>query len=237
MPESATLERPWRRYFALNFAKFLRTTFFYRTPPVATSASKVGKMCYQKVEQEDIAKKSKTYVCIEATSKGVLWQRCSKKFHKFHRKTPVSLIKLQAFRNTFSTLVCVKWDSRYRSIIFLVTTFTQQMPESSDSVYSYILMLENIIWYHHFTSIGPNSQEIVNLYQFSLGPEGLIIGTKFTISCEFSPLKVKRWYHMFSSMKKEKYKESELSGIFWVKMVTKKLEDERFSCRKVAYED
>ena len=108
------------------------------------------------------------------------------------------------------------------------------MPESSDSVYSYILMLENIIWYHHFTSSGPNSQEIVNLYQFSLGPERLIIGTKFTISCEFSPLKVKRWYHMFSSMKKKKYKESELSGIFRVKMVTKKLQDERFSFRKVA---
>ena len=38
------------------------------------------------------------------------------------------------------------------------------------------------IWYHHFTKSGPNSQEIVNFYQFSLGHRQLTIGTKFTIS-------------------------------------------------------
>ena len=49
--------------------------------------------------------------------------------------------------------------------------FTQKMPESSGSMYSSILMLENI-WYYHFTWSGPNSQEIVNLFQFSSGPPG-----------------------------------------------------------------
>ena len=40
------------------------------------------------------------------------------------------------------------------------------------------------------------------------------------ISCEFGPLRVKWWY-MFSSIKMEEYMESELSGIFQVKLVTK----------------
>ena len=74
------------------------------------------------------------------------------------------------------------------------------MPEISDSLYPSILMLQNI-WYHHFTWSGPNSQEIVNLFQFSSGPQGPTIGTKFTISCEFGPLQVKWWCHMFSNMK------------------------------------
>ena len=55
---------------------------------------------------------------------------------------------------------------------------------------------------------------------FSLGPQGLTIGTKFTISIEFSLRQVKWWYHMFSSMEKEEYMESELSDFFWVKVVT-----------------
>ena len=104
--------------------------------------------------------------------------------------------------------------------ICLVTIFTQRMSESSDSMYSSILMLENI-WCHHFTYSEPNSQEIVNFYQFSLGLWGLAIGTKFTISCEFSPLHVKWGYHLFSSMKKEEYIESEFSGIFQVKVASK----------------
>ena len=93
----------------------------------------------------------------------------------------------------------------------LATSFTQKMPESSDSMYSSILMLENI-WPHHFTWSGPNSHVIVNLFQFSLGPRGPTIGKKLTISCEFGPLQVKWWYHMFSSMKKEEYMECELSA-------------------------
>ena len=98
--------------------------------------------------------------------------------------------------------------------------FCSKMSESSDSMYSSILMLENI-WCYHFTYSEPNSQEIVNFYQFSSGLRGLAIGTIFTISCEFSPLHVKWGYHLFSSMKKEEYIESELSGIFQVKVATK----------------
>ena len=38
---------------------------------------------------------------------------------------------------------------------------------------------------------GPNSQEIVSLFQYSSGPLEPTIGTKFTISCEFGPLQAK----------------------------------------------
>ena len=61
------------------------------------------------------------------------------------------------------------------------------------------------------------------LLQFRLVPPGPIFGMKFTISCEFSPLRVKWWYHMFSSIKMEEYMESELSGIFQLKLVTKNI--------------
>ena len=44
---------------------------------------------------------------------------------------------------------------------------------------------------------------------------------KFTISCELGPLSVKWRYDMFPSIKMEEYMESELSGICWVKAVTK----------------
>ena len=73
------------------------------------------------------------------------------------------------------------------------------MPESSGSMYSSILMLENI--YHHFTWSGSNSQEIVNWFQFNSGPQGLKIGTKFTISYEIGPPKVKLWCYTFPNMK------------------------------------
>ena len=53
------------------------------------------------------------------------------------------------------------------------------------------------------------------------GPE--LNWNKFTISYEFSPLLVKWWYHMFSSIVMEEYMESELSGIFLVKLVAKNI--------------
>ena len=57
---------------------------------------------------------------------------------------------------------------------FLATSFTQKMLECSGSTYSSILMLENI-WYNHFIWSGPNSQGIMNLFQFSMGPWGTTI--------------------------------------------------------------
>ena len=63
-------------------------------------------------------------------------------------------------------------------------------------LYSSILLLRTI-WYFHFTWSGPNSQETVNLFQFSSGPWGPTIGTKLTISCEFGLLQVKWWCHVF----------------------------------------
>ena len=42
------------------------------------------------------------------------------------------------------TLIYIKWVPRDPSTIFLVTTFNQKIPERSDSIYSSVLMLENI---------------------------------------------------------------------------------------------
>ena len=106
------------------------------------------------------------------------------------------------------TLICIKWVPGDPSTIFLATSFTQRMPEISVSMYPSILMLGDI-WNYHFTLSGPNLQEIVNLFQFSSGPRGPTIGTKFTISCEFYPLQVKWWCHMFSNI--------------WVKVVVKNI--------------
>ena len=58
------------------------------------------------------------------------------------------------------TFICINWVPGDPRSIFLVTSFTWKMPESSDSIYSSIFMLENI-WYHNFNRSGPNSQEIV----------------------------------------------------------------------------
>ena len=111
------------------------------------------------------------------------------------------ILKIKIIKNisvtlrTFLTLICIKWVPGDPSIIFLATIFAQKMPESLGSMYSFILMLGNI-WYYHFTWCGPNSQEIVNLLQFSLGPRGPTIGIKSTIPCEFGPLQAK-WCHVF----------------------------------------
>ena len=90
-----------------------------------------------------------------------------------------------------------------------MTSFTEKLPESSEIMYSPTLMLENI-WYHYSTQRGQNAQEIVNFYQFKSGPREFKIEAKFTISFEFSPLQVKWWHHIFSSMKKVFY-----MGVFY----------------------
>ena len=98
------------------------------------------------------------------------------------------------------TLICTKWIPGDQINIFLVTIFAQKMPERSHSMYSSLLIIENIC-HHHFSWIGSNIQEIVNLFQFSSGPRGRTIGTKFTVSCQFGQLQGKWWCHMFSNMK------------------------------------
>ena len=61
------------------------------------------------------------------------------------------------------------------------------------------------------------------LFQFSSSPRGPIIGTKYTISCEFGLHKLKLQNHLFSSMKIEEYIEPELSCAFRVKLVAKNI--------------
>ena len=68
------------------------------------------------------------------------------------------------------TFICINWVPGDPRSIFLVTSFTSKMPESSDSMYSSIFMLENI-WYHYFNRSGPNSQEIVT-FILNMGPGG-----------------------------------------------------------------
>ena len=46
--------------------------------------------------------------------------------------------------NSNLTLICINWVPGDPHTIFLVTRFTQKMPERSDSMYSSIFMLENI---------------------------------------------------------------------------------------------
>ena len=54
------------------------------------------------------------------------------------------------------TLICVKWVPGDPSTVLLATNFIQKIPESSDSIYCSILMLENILS-HYITWSGPNS--------------------------------------------------------------------------------
>ena len=48
------------------------------------------------------------------------------------------------FLKKYLTLICINWVPGDRRTIFLVTSFTRKMPESADSMYSSIFMLENI---------------------------------------------------------------------------------------------
>ena len=74
------------------------------------------------------------------------------------------------------------------SSMFLATTFTRKMSESSDCMYSLFCMLENI-WHYHFTWSEPT--EFARNCEFcsNLGsPETLLNFNKFTTSCKFGPL-------------------------------------------------
>ena len=47
MPPTLLTKRLWRMSFPVNFAKFLRTHFHTRTPPVAASVNKNFALCAQ----------------------------------------------------------------------------------------------------------------------------------------------------------------------------------------------
>ena len=118
--------------------------------------------------------------------------------------------------NLISYIYCFwisHWISVTRSATFLATNFTRKMPESLDFMYSFTFILENIR-YLNFTEKDLIHKKLWIVLQFSSGPQGPIIRTKFTISRKFEQLQVKLCYHVFPSMKVERYMESELSGIF-----------------------
>ena len=60
------------------------------------------------------------------------------------------------------TLKCMKWVPGDSNTIFLMTSLTWKMPESSDFMHFSMFMLENI-WYHNFTGSGPYLQELLSL--------------------------------------------------------------------------
>ena len=74
----------------------------------------------------------------------------------------------------------LKWNSLVQKICLflqketshckssLTTTFTRKMPRSSDSMYFFHFMLENI-WHHHFTWSVANSQKVVKFVPI-MGP-------------------------------------------------------------------
>ena len=90
------------------------------------------------------------------------------------------------------------------------------MQESSNSMYSSIFMLKKthmIPWFYlKWTEFTRNREFCFNF---------VLIGTKFTVSFEFGLHRLKSQHHVFSSMKIEEYMESEVSGIFWVKIFAK----------------
>ena len=123
-------------------------------------------------------------------------EKCRKIFAKYLEHKIKIIQNISVTLRTFLTLICIKWFPKDPSTTFLATIFAQKMPEDSGYMYSFILML-GTIWYYHFTWSGPNSKEIVNLLQFSSGPQRPTIGTKFIIYCEFGPLQVKWWCYFF----------------------------------------
>ena len=54
------------------------------------------------------------------------------------------LYALTTFLVIYLTLICINWVPGDLRSIFLVASFTRKIPESSDSMYSSIFMLENI---------------------------------------------------------------------------------------------
>ena len=53
------------------------------------------------------------------------------------------------------------WAAEDQSTVFLASSFTQKLPESSDDMYSSIFMQEKT-WYQNFTWSRLDSQEVVN---------------------------------------------------------------------------
>ena len=90
------------------------------------------------------------------------------------------------------TLIFIKWVPGDPSSIFLATLFTQKMLEGSGSMYSSILMLENMIssFYLKWIEFTRNC-EFVPIYFGSPGTQNWNKIHNFTISCEFGPLQVK----------------------------------------------
>ena len=86
------------------------------------------------------------------------------------------------------------------------------MPENAGSMCSFILILENI-WYH-FTWGAQNSQEIVDLFQFSSVPRGPTLAFRFHAFPEIPKMSETRAHKKLSF---QHYHETKMSQImvFW----------------------
>ena len=123
------------------------------------------------------------------------------------------------------TLICLKWVPRDTSTIFVLTAFTQKMLESWNSMYSSILMLENIWYhylseYHHLISSVDGIHKRLRIFTNSFWVPGTHDWNKIHKILWIQSTAGKMMIHMFSSMKKEDCVEFKPSGIFQVKVVT-----------------
>ena len=72
----------------------------------------------------------------------VLFSRIFEVFNEMEMERNV--INNKNFTKFYLTLICINWVPGDPRTIFLVTSFTRKMPESSDSMYYSMFMLENI---------------------------------------------------------------------------------------------
>ena len=115
-----------------------------------------------------------------------------------------------------------KIGPRDPSIMFMATNFTQKMPESSGSMHSFILMLENIL-FRDFTRNGPNSQKIYEFILIKFGSPRTHNWNKIHNFLWIWSTSCKIMMSYASNTKKEEYMEFEHSVIFQIKLVTKNI--------------
>ena len=74
----------------------------------------------------------------------LLLENVSSRFMKDLAIKTYLLVFYMVYSSDCLTLICINWIPGDPRTIFLMTSFTRKMPESSDSMHSSIFMLENI---------------------------------------------------------------------------------------------
>ena len=104
--------------------------------------------------------------------KTTLWQRCYVATKRQPKTNVVTTLCASCCFNRHMHKIGPRGSKHY----IIGNHFYSKNARKLSSMYSSILMLENI-WYHHLNWSASNSQEIANLFQFNFGPRGPTIGT------------------------------------------------------------